>query len=74
MGIAGAVKSLTYHCLEGEKWADESGWQAGDAVRLVLWDDLFGDRWTKDGNRLKVLKAISKLLLVISVENKADLD
>lgn len=29
-GNAGAVKSLTGHRLEGEKWVDESGWRAGD--------------------------------------------
>lgn len=30
MGNAGSMKSLTCHCMEGERWADESGWRADD--------------------------------------------
>lgn len=42
------------------------------AVRRVLWNGLFGEWRAKDGKRLKVLKAVSKLFMM-NVENKAGL-
>lgn len=61
------------HFLEGERWTNESGWQSGSTQS----DQYFGmtslgKGWAKDGKRLKVLKAISKLL-AMNVVNEAGL-
>lgn len=61
------------HCLEGERWTNESGWQSGSMQSDQYFGMIsLGKGWAKDGKRLKVLKAISKLL-AMNVVNEAGL-